>query len=120
MCVCVCLCKIVCAHTRARTHTHTHSGVIAKQYKEIRESIRRIVVNTLFDPSAVSEYFSGEKKYAIEMLQLGIHVHRYTKLSSLYNYSCCLYDRGPPVLRRICISLQDNILVVFLTQQLLM
>ena len=61
----------MCTHTR----THTHSGVIAKQYKEIRESIRRIVVNTLFDPSAVSEYFSGEKKYAIEMLQLGIHVH---------------------------------------------
>ena len=53
-------------------HTHSHSGVIAKQYKEIRDSIRRIVVNTLFDPAAVSEYFSGQKKYAIEMLHLGI------------------------------------------------
>jgi hypothetical protein len=48
------------------------TGVIAKQYKEIRDSIRRIVVNTLFDPAAVSEYFSGQKKYAIEMLHLGI------------------------------------------------
>jgi hypothetical protein len=49
------------------------TGVVAKQYKELREGIRRIVVNTLFDPTAVSKYFSGQRKYAIEMLHLGPH-----------------------------------------------
>ena len=48
-----------------------YRGVVAKQYKELREGIRRIVVNTLFDPTAVSKYFSGQRKYAIEMLHLG-------------------------------------------------
>ena len=57
--------------TYTRIHVHTCSGVIAKQYKEIRGSIKRIVVNTLFDPSALEEYFTGHKKYAVEMLHLG-------------------------------------------------
>lgn len=47
------------------------TGVIAKKYKEIRGGIRHIIIHTLFDPSAVSEYFSGQRKYAIEMLHLG-------------------------------------------------
>ena len=53
------------------THTHTRSGVIAKQYKPIREGIRHIVVNTLFDPAAVREYFSDQKKHPVEIVHLG-------------------------------------------------
>ena len=48
-----------------------HSGIIAKQYKEIREGIHNIVVETLFDPVALKEHFSGRKKYIQEMLHLG-------------------------------------------------
>lgn len=49
------------------------TGVIAKQYKEIREGIHTIVVETLFDPVALKEHFSGRKKYIQEMLHLEHH-----------------------------------------------
>ena len=45
--------------------------MIAKQYREIREGIHTIVVETLFDPVALKEHFSGRKKYIQEMLHLG-------------------------------------------------
>ena len=45
--------------------------MIAKRYKEIREGIHTIVVETLFDPLALKEHFSGRKKYIQEMLHLG-------------------------------------------------
>ena len=48
------------------------SGVIAKRYKEIREGIHNIVVETLFDPEKLKEHFSGRKKYVQEMLHLGM------------------------------------------------
>lgn len=51
--------------------TFWYSGVIAKQYREIREGIHTIVVETLFDPVALKEHFSGRKKYIQEMLHLG-------------------------------------------------
>ena len=47
------------------------SGVIAKRYKEIREGIHNIVVETLFDPEKLKDHFSGRKKYVQEMLHLG-------------------------------------------------
>lgn len=56
-----------------------HSGIIAKQYKEIREGIHNIVVENLFDPVALKEHFSGRKKYIQEMLHLGRLIYNTTK-----------------------------------------
>ncbi len=48
-----------------------HRGVFAKKYKEIRESIKRMVVESLFDPVALRLYFTGRKKSLREIFQLG-------------------------------------------------
>ena len=65
------------------------SGVIAKQYKEIRESVRQIVVETLFDPTALKEYFAGRKKSVREMLLLGTCDAKY-----LYQVQVCTCKVG--------------------------
>ena len=66
------------------------SGVIAKRYKEIREGIHSIVVETLFDPVALKEHFSGRKKYIQEMLHLGIVSVRFS--SATKGVSFCLLE----------------------------
>ena len=45
--------------------------MIEKHYRAIRESIQSIVVNTLFDPMALKEYFSGGNPQVRRMLNLG-------------------------------------------------
>ena len=68
-----------------------YSGVIAKQYKEIREGIHTIVVKTLFDPLALKEHFSGRKKYIQEMLHLGrLSKPRYSCITKILNLFCHL------------------------------
>ena len=46
-------------------------GIIAKGYKEIRQTIVNVVVNTLFDPIGIRQYFSSKKKGMRPMLHLG-------------------------------------------------
>ncbi len=46
-------------------------GIIAKGYKNIRQTIVNLVVNTLFDPIGIRQYFSSRKKGMRPMLHLG-------------------------------------------------
>ncbi|XP_064394866.1 uncharacterized protein LOC135342101 isoform X2 [Halichondria panicea] len=49
------------------------TGIIAKGYKEIRQTIVNVVVNTLFDPIGIRQYFSSKKKGMRPMLHLETH-----------------------------------------------
>ena len=46
-------------------------GVFAKNYKTIRESLKKVVVELLFDPFQLKLYFTGRQKTLREIFQLG-------------------------------------------------
>jgi hypothetical protein len=45
--------------------------VFSKKYKDIRESIKRIVVDVLFDPAALRHYFTARRRNLRGIFQLG-------------------------------------------------
>ncbi len=47
-------------------------GIIVKGYKKIRQKIVNLVVDTLFDPIGIKQYFSSRKKGMRPMLHFGL------------------------------------------------
>jgi len=51
-----------------------YRGIFAKKYREIRDALKNIVVETLFAPTALKIYFTGRQKSLREIFQLGERV----------------------------------------------
>ena len=51
--------------------TFHYSGVIGKHYLMIRETVKRIVVEVLFNPTALDEYLQDERNNMNKLLNIG-------------------------------------------------
>ena len=66
----------VCIHVYVYNVSSNHqytltSGVIGKHYLTIREMIKRIVVEVLFNPTALDEYLQDEQNNMNKLLNIG-------------------------------------------------
>ena len=60
------------------------SGVIPKRFKEIRQTVKNVILGTFFDEVYLKKYLNGKAKSFLEGANLGT----YTQLAKQHNITC--------------------------------